>query len=308
MSAITLKQLKYFAAVAEYGHFGRAAEACSISQPALSIQVRDLEATLGVRLLERGPRRLTVTRFGETFLERTLEILRSVNELSDLARMEQAQLGGRLRLGVIPTIGPYLLPRLIAQLDKAYPTLDLEVRETLTQQLIAELNSGQLDVALVALPISEPALEEHALFSEPLVLVRPKQSAPETLPPTLAHPDMLKNQRLLLLEEGHCFRDQALEFCTLGGRLGPQGLNASSLSTLVQMVGAGLGVTLLPQMAVAVETAAAPVSTAHFVETEPTRSIGLVWRKTNPLARQLKELAPLVIAAAETPLPPADRS
>jgi LysR family hydrogen peroxide-inducible transcriptional activator len=286
MTNLTLKQLRYFDALARHGHFGRAAEAAAISQPALSMQIRDLEDTLGTPLLERGPRALRLTAFGEEFLARARAILRQTEELEDLARAARAELTGRLRIGVIPTVAPYLLPRVIARLTAQYPALDLTLRETVTPRLVADLAEGRLDCALLALPLSEPALEEVALFSEPFLLVRPEADAGKPAPDR----DGLREMRLLLLEEGHCFRDQALSFCAPAGTPREM-MDGSSLSTLVQMVGAGIGVTLIPEMAVAVETRSAPVSVTAFRDPQPRRTIGLVWRRSTPLAPQLRQIA-----------------
>lgn len=287
MENFTIKQLRYFEAVALHGHFGRAAEACSISQPAISVQIKELEETLGQLLFERHARHIRLTSFGEEFAQRVRPILRSIDDLSDLARASQAGLIGKLRLGIIPTVGPYLLPRLVADLNVAYPRLDLRIRETQTENLIFDLLGGQLDVALVALPISEPGLTEVPLFDESFVLVRSLSDAEKPVPSS----ETLSKMRLLLLEEGHCFRDQALAFCGTPSNLPRESMEGSSLSTLVQMVASGLGVTLIPEMAVALETRSADVSVAHFKRPEPTRTIGMVWRKSTPLADQLTDLA-----------------
>lgn len=289
MDNITLKQLRYFEAVARTRHFGKAADACAVSQPALSVQVRDLEETLGLALLERGPRSVRLTSFGEAFLTRARAILRDVDALSDLARAAHDGLTGRLRLGVIPTIAPYLLPTVLPALSKARPGIDVHIRETVTPRLVHELLDGKLDAAIVALPLGEPALIEAPLFDEDMVLVRPQADANAVIPT----PDQLAAMRLLLLEEGHCFRDQALSFCNVGTGA-REGLDGSALSTLVQMVGAGLGVTLIPEMAVPVEARAAPVDIARFAAPAPQRSVGMVWRKTNPMADHLAELAQIV--------------
>lgn len=294
MNNITLKQLRYFEALARHSHFGRAAEVCSISQPALSMQIKDLEETLGRALFERGARQVRLTDFGEDFAGRVGMILRAVDELGDLARATQDQLVGRLRLGVIPTVAPYLLPQIIGDLTRLSDQLDLHVRETVTPKLLQELAEGRLDAAIVALPVSEPSLTEVPLFSEAFVLVRPRADGGQPVP----SPEMLREMRLLLLEEGHCFRDQALSFCSLGNSPPRELLDGSSLSTLVQMVGAGIGVTLIPEMAVPVETRAADVAIARFGAQQPTRTIGMVWRRTSPLGKQLMQVAEVVRAAA----------
>jgi len=294
MANITLKQMKYFEALVRHGHFGRAAAACSISQPALSVQIRELEAELGAPLFERGARRVRLTALGEDVAQRVRAILGAVEELGDVARAGGQGLSGRLRLGVIPTIGPYLLPRVIAALSQAHPEIEFHVRETLTERLIGEMLDGRLDTAIVALPVSERTLEEVPLFEESFVLVRPAQDADKPVPDA----EDLREMRLLLLEEGHCFRDQALSFCNLRTASPREALDASSLSTLVQMVGAGVGVTLIPEMAVPVETRSADVSITRFRTPEPTRTVGMIWRRTSPLAPQLHRLADVVRDAA----------
>jgi len=290
MNNLTLRQLRYFEALARHGHFGHAASSCSISQPALSVQIKELEETLGVCLFERSARRVRLTSFGEEFALRAREILRSVDELGELARAAQVGLAGRLRVGVIPTVAPYLLPSIVRELSIRYPELDLSIRETQTQRLIRELHDGQLDTAIVALPVSEATFAETALFQEEFVLVRPQEDDKKPVPSR----DMLREMRLLLLEEGHCFRDQALSFCNLRPSSPRELLDGSSLSTLVQMVGSGIGVTLIPEMAVPIETRSAQVSIARFAAPKPSRTIGMIWRKTNPLAAQLEEIAETV--------------
>jgi LysR family hydrogen peroxide-inducible transcriptional activator len=292
---VTMRQLRYFNALARHGHFGRAAEACAISQPALSMQIKDLEGTLGGVLLERSPRQVALTKFGEEAAQRVRDILRLVDELGDFARASRDRLVGRLRIGMIPTIAPYLLPKVIAHLTRMHPELDIHVRETLTPKLIEELADGRLDTAIVALPVSEPSLVEVALFSEHFLLVRPGEYEGTPAPSSKT----LRAMRLLLLEEGHCFRDQALSFCNMQSTPPREVLDASSLSTLVQMVSAGIGVTLIPEMAVAVETRSASVSVTRFKNPQPSRTIGMVWRKTSPLARQLLQFSEVVRLAAD---------
>lgn len=295
MLNLTIKQLRYFEALARHGHFGRAADACAISQPALSMQIKEMEESLGTELFERSARQVRLTSFGEGFGLRVRDILRSVDELGDMARASQEGLVGRLRIGVIPTIAPYLLPTIIGNLTRAYAELDIHVRETLTPKLIHELAEGRLDTAIVALPISEPSLEEVALFTENFVLVRPVADHNEPVP----NGETLREMRLLLLEEGHCFRDQALSFCNPHSTRPRELLDGSSLTTLVQMVGAGIGVTLIPEMAVAVEARSAPVSFARFKSPQPSRTIGMIWRKTSPMAAQFTRIAEIVRHSAE---------
>lgn len=290
MSSLSLRHLRYFEALAQHSHFGRAAEACSISQPAMSLQMKELEEILGSPLIERSARRIRLTPVGESLAVRAREILRSVDELASLARASQAPLSGRLRIGVIPTVAPYLLPGVIQRLSARFPDLDLRPREAVTHKLVDDLTEGRLDVAIVALPVSEPSLAEHPLFAEEFVLVRPAADADKPVP----NPETLRTMRLLLLEEGHCFRDQALSFCKLGSAVPRDLMEGSSLSTLVQMVGAGIGVTLIPRMAVAIETRNAPVSVARLPAPRPSRMVGLVWRRSNPMGDQFAVLVDLL--------------
>ena len=191
---------------------------------------------------------------------------------------------------MIPTIAPYLLPKLIESLTRKHPEIEIHVREALTLKLIEELAEGRLDTAIVALPVSEPSLTEVALFAENFLLVRPGEDEGKPVPSS----KMLREMRLLLLEEGHCFRDQALSFCNMQSSSPREALDANSLSTLVQMVRAGMGVTLIPEMAVAVETGSGSVSVARFKDPQPSRTIGMIWRKTSPLAAQLLQLSDII--------------
>ncbi|MFP5479944.1 MAG: LysR substrate-binding domain-containing protein [Alphaproteobacteria bacterium] len=299
MAALTIKHLRYFDALARHRHFGRAAEASSISQPALSLQVKELEDILGAPLVERGPRQIRLTALGEEFGQRARDILRAVDELAALGRAGAGPLAGQLRLGIIPTVAPYVLPRLIRQLAVRFPDVDLRPREAVTPRLMRDLVEGRLDLALLALPVSEPSLTEYPLFDEDFLLVRPAAQAAQPVPSL----EELRNLPLLLLEEGHCFRDQAISYCKLPPAPAGEIMQGSSLSTLVQMVGAGLGVTLIPEMAAAVETRSAKVALDRLPDPRPSRTIGLVWRKSNPLAPQLEALAQVLTPPDLLPQP-----
>jgi len=290
MNRISMKHLRYFEALAQTGHFGRAAEVCAISQPALSLQMKELEDILGAPLIDRSARQVRLTSLGEAFALRARDILREVDELTDLARASFSPLTGRLRIGVIPTIAPYLLPAVIQELALRFQGLDLRPREAVTQRLIEDLMEGRLDCAIVALPAGEGALQETVLMDEEFVLVRPLADAAKPVP----RPEALREMRLLLLDEGHCFRDQALSYCSLGQGSPRDVIEGSSLSTLVQMVGAGIGVTLIPQMAAPIETRSAKVALARMPAPRPTRRIGMVWRRANPLSQQLDHIAGIV--------------
>jgi len=295
MNALTLKHLRYFEALAAHRHFGRAAEACAISQPALSLQIKELEGIMGGPLVERAAREIRLTAMGEDLLARGAEILQQVEDLNGLVRRQEGPFSGRLRLGVIPTVAPYLLPRVIHALAHRYPNLKLEPKETITQSLVVEILASRLDAAIVALPVTESALQEFSLFDEEFLLVRPAGYAGEPAPSAAVLPTM----ELLLLEEGHCFRDQALSFCDAANTPPRQIMEGSSLSTLVQMVSAGIGVTLIPEMARNFETRSANVDVAHFAENPPRRTIGMIWRKTNPLSHDLMEIGAIIRKVAE---------
>ena len=295
MKNITLRQLHYFEALARHEHFSKAANESGIAQSSLSVQIAGLEATLTQKLFERSTRHAQLTRFGENLLPRVRDILRAVDDLGDMARASRESFVGQLRMGIIPTVAPYLLPNLIRHLQEAYPGLDIQVRETLTQRLISELAEGTIDTAIVALPISEEAFTETRLFSEDFVLVRPMKD--HDLPPP--NIKALRKMKLLLLQEGHCFREQALSFCRMHTSVAGETMEGSSLSTLVQMVGAGIGVTLIPEMAVPVETRSASVSVVRFKNIIPNRTIGMIWRRTSPIAKQLKIMSDVVKQAAE---------
>ncbi|MEE2943654.1 MAG: LysR substrate-binding domain-containing protein [Pseudomonadota bacterium] len=286
MIGLTLKHFRYFDALAQKGHFGRAAEACSISQPALSVQIKELEAMMGAPLVERTARQIRLTTLGEEFLIRARQVLADVEAMGELARTGEGPLRGTLRMGIIPTVAPYLLPAIIRGLSDALPELELRPRESVTQSLLEDLRQSRLDFVVAALPVSEPALEEFALFDEEFILVRGAQDAGLPTP----RPDRLQEMKLLLLEEGHCFRDQALSFCDMKRSDPSLLMEGSSLSTLVQMVDAGLGLTLIPEMAVPLEGKGTSVTLTRFEGKPPKRTIGMIWRKTNPLAEQLSEL------------------
>lgn len=290
MRNLTLKQIRYFDALVRLGTFRAAADACAVTQPALSMQIKELEDNAGTALFERRARGVQLTAFGELVHQRAKRMLSILDELDDLARSVGDTPMGKLRLGVIPTIAPYLLPAVITRLDAQYPGLRPILRESMTSRLIEELNEGRIDAAILALPVSEPALTEVPLYTERFVLIRPAAEAAKPVP----HIDKLSEMRLLLLEEGHCFRDQALSFCNMPSTQPREMLDGSSLSTLVQMVGVGVGVTLLPEMAVPIETRSAAVSVARFRDPQPQRTIGIVWRKSSAMGAQLTQIAEVV--------------
>lgn len=289
---ITLRQLRYLDALARHRHFGRAAEDCAVSQPALSMQIRDLERFLGVELVERRSGDVTLTETGADIARRGTQILGAVNDLADFARHRGQVLSGPLRLGVIPTVAPYLLPRMLPLLQRQYPDLRLELRETQTKALLGELERGSLDVIMVALPVAGSAdIETMPLFEDSFLLALP---ADEKLPqPATITPESIDMRRLILLEEGHCLRDQALAFCSISGRDTVE-FGATSLTTVMQMVANGYGVTLLPEIALEIEARDSRVKLLPFSDPKPRRTIGLAWRRTSSRAHDFKRLGEIV--------------
>ena len=278
---ITLRQLRYFHALATSGHFGRAAEASGISQPALSMQVRALEATLGGALVERGPEGAGLTELGRDVESRATRILAAVRDLEDLSRVHEVPFAGPLRLGIIPSVAPFLLPRLLTRAAKEYPALHLVVRETITEHLVAELADGALDAIVASLPLEHDDFEEVAAFDDAFLLAAPAGSPHARRSPALA--EAIAAEELLLLEDGHCLRDQALAVCH---RIDPRRLRsfgATSIATVLQLVAAGQGITLVPQMAVDTGVSADPrLALVRFAAPEPYRTVGLAWRKASP--------------------------
>jgi LysR family hydrogen peroxide-inducible transcriptional activator len=284
----TLRQLEYLLAVTETLNFRAAAAASHVSQPALSAQIRLLEEQLGVTLLERDKRSTRLTRAGEIVVGQARAVLADVDGLVDAALGQGEPLSGALRLGVIPTVAPYVLPGLLAGSRRAHPKLRLVVQESQTSSLLESLRLNRLDVALLALP--EKAFASRALYDEPFLLVLPKGHALAGKPEL--RPADLKRQPLLLLDDGHCLREQALSFCRRAGVTPVGDVRAASLATLVQLVAAGMGVTLLPATAAAVEIAAGEgLLTRPFKAPSPRRTIGLVWRTTSPRAAEYALLA-----------------
>lgn len=298
MKGLTLRQLRYLDAVATHCHFGRAAEACSISQPALSNQIKELESLANAPLVERDSRNVHLTPLGAAFVDRARAILASVDELEGIVRASSDGLSGDLRLGIIPTVAPYLLPAIATALSGAFRELDLKPREAMTQTLVDDLLAYKLDAAILALPLTHSAFFEAPLFEEEFVLVRHHDERGKPMPSTAN----LANMRLLLLEEGHCLRDQALSFCALGTDRGRDILEGSSLSTLVQMVGAGIGLTLIPEIALPLETRISTVAIDTFETDKPKRTIGIVWRKKSPFAAHYDQLRAVIAEAAQNVL------
>ena len=293
MTKITLRQLRYFEALAQHRHFGIASNACSVTQPALSMQIRDFELALGVNLFEKGTHPVQLTPLGRIIAAKSKAIMLDVAELEELVRASDNQPLINLRLGVIPTVAPYIFSRIAKDLTMHFTGLNLKMREAITSKLINAVIDGELDAAIIALPASEPRLRELELFRENFLLVRPKADAKKPVP----RPEMLKEMRLLLLEEGHCFRDQALTFCKMGSSNTQDVMDGNSLTTLVQMVAAGFGVTLIPEMAAEFEGRIPNISIAKFHKNPPKRKIGMVWRRNSPLQDKYIEIAQIVKAS-----------
>lgn len=282
---MTLRQLRYLAALVQYGHFGRAAEACAVTQPALSMQIRDLERTLGVTLVERRPGEVVLTGIGRDIARRGADVLAASRDLIDFARHSGQVLTGPLTLGVIPTLAPYILPKILPVLQNRFPNLQLTLRESQTRQLIEEMKSGALDAVMLALPVGDADLATLSLFDDIFLLAVPANDPRE--PAARVDADSIDQSRLILLEDGHCLRDQALAFCATASRgrsnfAGGATFGASSLSTVIQMVASGYGITLIPQIAADVEQRDARVKFLRLSDPQPVRSIGLAFRKTTP--------------------------
>lgn len=287
---MNLRDLRYLVALAEARHFGRAAEACHVSQPTLSTQIRKLEDELGVALVERAPRHVMLTPAGVDIAARARRVLSEVEQMRETARRTSDPEAGTVRLGLFPTLGPYLLPHVVPRIRARFPRLELLLVEEKTETVLHMLRDGRLDAAVLALPLHEDWLETEFLFEEPFLLAVPEGHA-------LSHRHDLQlaelsDQHLLLLEEGHCLRDQALEVCTLAGAGEKEGFRATSLETLRQMVAAGVGVTLLPMLAVK-----PPVSPSEnirliaFRDPPPSRQMAMVWRRSSAMSDFLRQLA-----------------
>lgn len=290
-----MRQLRYLAALARHRHFGRAAEDCAISQPALSMQVRELEREIGVELVERRPNEIALTDTGLEVAERAEQILAATRDLIDFARHRDV-LSGSLKLGIIPTLAPYVLPRVLPRLQTKYPRLRLELRETQTKVLLQELARGELDCIMLALPAEDANVETLRLFDDPFLLAVPAADEP-LLRSRIGLADV-DQHRLILLEEGHCLRDQALAFCaTRRGDAPTARLGATSLATVIQMVANGYGITLVPEVAADAEAHDDRVKLLRFAEPQPGRTIGLAWRRTSPRRKDFEALAEIVTRA-----------
>jgi LysR family transcriptional regulator, hydrogen peroxide-inducible genes activator len=278
---MNLQDLRYLVALAEHRHFGRAAEACYVSQPTLSTQIKKLERDLGVELVERNPRQVMLTAAGEQVVERARVILGEVDTIRGIAKRAQDPESGSVRMGLFPTLAPYLLPHVVPVLHERFPRLELLLVEEKTEVIVQRLRDGQLDVGLMALPVNEPQLESECLFREDFLLAVPKDHPLATGDECL-DVSVLATEPVLLLEEGHCLRDQALSVCRLAGASERDGFRATSLETLRQMVGAGVGITLLPELATRPPVPGSPaVVVRRLCDPAPSRTIAMFWRPTS---------------------------
>ncbi len=287
---MNIRALQYFVKLADLKHFSKAAEACFVSQPTLSTQIRKLEEELGVQLVERAPRKVMLTPVGEEIAERARGVLNEIEQIRVAARKSIDPAEGTLRLGIFPTLAPYLLPHVIPKLRKKYPRLLLQLAEEKTDEILKMLHRGALDAALLALPILDEGLEIVVLFEEPFVLAI-QNDHPLASRDTVTTED-LRDSELLLLEEGHCMREHALEVCALAGASERVDFHATSMETLRQMVAADVGITLMPLLAVKPPIAKTQnVVIKPFKDPGPSRTIALVWRRTSALGSFFQSLA-----------------
>jgi LysR family hydrogen peroxide-inducible transcriptional activator len=293
---MNLRDLRYLVALADERHFGKAADRCFVSQPTLSAQIRKLEEYLGAPLVERQPKRVSLTETGEKVVQRARRLLQEADAIVELAKTDRDPLAGHLRLALIPTVGPYLLPHVAGPLRRAVPRLKLMLYEYQTAPLLEKLRDGELDLGILALPVPTDGLDSATLYDEPFTLAVPASHP-------LAERDRVKvedlrGETLLLLEDGHCLRDQALEVCSRIRINEEQDYRATSLETLRQMVAAGHGVTLLPELA-----AETPVGTARglrikpFSKPVPVRTVGAVWRKSTTRGKAIEAVVTAIRAA-----------
>ncbi len=294
---LTLRQMRYFDALATARHFGRAAELAHVSQPALSAQIMEMEEHLGVKLVERSRAGTFLTAIGEEVLAQVRSILADVDRLEESARQRPGTLEGRLRLGVIPTLAPYLVPQLIPYLRQRYPAIEIELKESLTDRLIADLGEGRLDAVVAALPIDAEGVVTRSLFSDRFFMAIADNDRTVLMSPLTE--DQVDISQLLLLEEGHCLRDQALAVCNTAGKRQLTSFGATSMATLLQMVANGMGMTLIPEIAVPSEAARNAIRIVPFAAPEPARDVGLVWRRSNPRGRDMDALAEAIVACAQ---------
>jgi LysR family hydrogen peroxide-inducible transcriptional activator len=289
--------MRYFEALASARHFGKAAELVHVSQPALSAQIMEMENHLGVKLVERSRSGVFLTRKGEEVLARTRAILAEVDQLELSARASSGTLEGRIRIGVIPTLAPYLVPRLVPHLRQVYPAIEIELKESVTSRLVADLGEGLLDAVVAALPIETDGLSTKPLFSDRFYMAMADDERNILMSPLTE--DQVDVEQLLLLEEGHCLRDQALAVCSTAGKRRLVSFGATSMTTLLQMVANGMGMTLIPEIAISTEAARNSIRIVPFAAPEPAREIGLIWRRSSARERDMEALATAISGCAD---------
>jgi len=287
---MNFRALQYFVKLAELKHFSKAADACFVSQPTLSTQIRKLEEELGVSLVERAPRKVMLTPIGEDIAHRARHVLRDIEHIKGAARRSKDPETGTIKLGIFPTLAPYLLPHVIPQIRQQYPDLRLQLAEEKTENILNMLDQGHLDAGLLALPIEEQGMEVEILFEEPFVTAMPA-SHPLSDKRSIEMQD-LAGEELLLLEEGHCLRQQALAVCKLAGANERVDFHATSMETLRQMVAANAGVTLMPVLSVKPPIPLTDnIALRPFTHPAPSRTIALVWRNSSPMGGFLRKFA-----------------
>jgi LysR family hydrogen peroxide-inducible transcriptional activator len=288
--AMNVRALQYFVKLADLRHFSKAADACFVSQPTLSTQIKKLEDELGVQLVERSPKNIMLTQVGEEIAERARLVLSDIEQIRAVARRSGNPAEGVLRLGLFPTLAPYYLPHVVPAVRKRYPHMRLQLAEEKTETVLSMLRKGELDAGLLALPIHDEGLEVEALFEEPFVVAVPADHA-LSKKKSVGLQD-LEGEELLLLEEGHCLREHALEVCALAGAHERVDFHATSMETLRQMVAAGVGVTLMPLLSVKPPIAETDnLVIRPFSNPVPSRTIALVWRSSSAMASFLVELS-----------------
>lgn len=295
---VTLRQLQYFTALAELRHFGRAADRCCVTQPALSMQIKELEDSLGVQLVRRKRGHIELTAEGREIAARALALLSSARDIENYARNRGKTLVGELRLGVIPSVAPYLLPKVLPKVQERYPYLQLKLHETLVRPLVTELKEGSLDAIILALPVAEAKIEAVPLFEDAFLLAR-RRIAGRNSAKSVAI-DSLRDEKILLLDDGDRVHAGALDGCISIEHDAPAEFSASSLSTIMKMVATGYGVTLLPEIAAETESADPRVELLRFAEPEPKRVVGLAWRESSTRKKDFAELGRLIIEAMQS--------
>jgi len=295
---LTLRQMRYFDALATTRHFGRAAEMVHISQPALSTQIMEMEEYLGAKLVERTRQNTFLTPKGEEVLHYVRAILHQVDLLEQTARKGGGTLEGLIRIGIIPTVAPYLVPQFVPHLRKTYPSVEVELREAVTDRLMADLLTGKLDAVIAALPLDIEGIQTRPLFTDRFFMAVADNGEAVLTSPLTEHE--VNVDRLLLLEEGHCLRDQALAVCSAGKR-SLVNFGATSMATLLQMVSHDMGMTLIPEIAIPTETSRNSIRILPFADPQPSREIGLAWRRSNHRGKEMEALAEAIIAVAPAP-------